>query len=436
MRVLLAAHPTVGHTNALRTIGRSLAKRGHHVAFATTVIRPPPRWLPAPEVVRTAARIPAALERDGFELVRLRSSLASLGHAVMTPLSRGYAEMRHALRMFCHDAVPHARAIAAAIDRTGAEVVLADYLQFGAYLAAKLRGRPFAAFYHSALPFPGPERPPFGSGLPFDAPRSTWVESERALRAIGEDAVRRIHRACREAGIPPPRRHVLSEPYSDDGNLLATVPELEPGLPALGGPVHFVGPCLEGRDEPTDHPALEAIADARLRVYVSMGTVFDGKPSVFGAVLRGLDRPGVRVVVSAGASLEALRRRPPTTNARFFARVPQLAVLRAVDVVVGHGGNNSTLETIAAGKPLVVVPFGADQLENARRVEALGCGVAVMPDALSAAAVSRALDLALARRERARSLARVLDGVDGTARSVALVEALGRDRGGGRAGAS
>lgn len=425
MRVLLAAHPTVGHTNALRTIGRALAKRGHRVAFATTVIRPPPRWLPAPEVVRTGARIPAALEADGFELVPLRSSLAALGHAVMTPLSRGYTEMGHALRMFGHDALPHARAIAAAIDRAGADVVLADYLQFGAYLGARLRRRPFAAFYHSALPFPGPDRPPFGSGLPFDAPRSAWAASDRALRAIGEDAVRMIHRACREAGVAPPRRHVLSEPYSDDCNLLATVPELEPGLPRFDGPVHFVGPCLEGRVEASDHPAIEAVAAGSVRVYVSMGTVFNGKPEVFASVLRGLDRPGVEVVVSAGASLEALQRRPPSSNARFFARVPQLAVLRAVDVVVGHGGNNSTLETIAAGKPLVVVPFGGDQLENARRVEALGCGVAVMPDALSAAAVARAFELALARRERARGLAGVLDGVDGTARSVAHVEALG-----------
>jgi MGT family glycosyltransferase len=424
MRVLLAAHPTVGHTNALRTIGRALARRGHRVAFATTVIRPPPRWLPAPEVVRTAAEIPAAIERDGFELVPLRSSLAALGHAVMTPLTRGYAEMRHALRMFGHDARPHAIALADAVDRTGADVVVADYLQFGAYIAARLRRRPFAAFYHSALPFPGPDRPPFGSGLPFDAPRSTWAESERAFRAIGEDAIRFVHRACRDVGLSPPRRHLLSEPYSDDCNLLATVAELEPGLPSLGGPTHFVGPCLEGREEPREHPALDALAKGEVRVYVSMGTVFDGQPAVFEAVLRGLERPGVQAVVSAGASAEALRRRRPTGNAEIFARVPQLAVLRAVDVVVGHGGNNSTLETIAAGKPLVVVPFGGDQLENARRVEALGSGVAVMPDALTAVAMSRAFDLALERRERARSLARVLDGVDGTARSVALVEAL------------
>lgn len=428
MRVLMAAHPTVGHTNGLRTIGRQLLRRGHRVAFATTAVKVPPAWIPTPEVLRTGAEIPRGLAADGFDVVLLASSLRALGHAVMTPLSRGYAEMRHALGMFGHDALPHARALAAAIDRTGADVVVADYLQFGAYLAARLRNKPFVAFYHSALPFPGPERPPFGSGLPFDAPKGTWVDSARTFEAIGADALRMIEQGCRALGLAPPRRHVLREPYSDDCNLLATVRGLEPRLPEFAGPVHFVGPCLEGRREETDHPVFDWLsrtsAGGGLRVYVSMGTVFNGNPSVFVSVLRGLQRPDVQVVVSAGASFEALERSRPTTNATYFPRVPQLAVLGAVDVVVGHGGNNSTLETIGAGKPLIVVPFGGDQLENARRVEALGNGVAVLPDQLSSGAIARALDVAVGRRDRARELSSLLEGLDGTGESVRHIEAL------------
>jgi len=126
MRVLFAAHPSVGHTNALRAVGRRLRERGHAVAFATTIVKAPPRWLPLPEVMRTASEIPAALERDGFELVPLTTSARSLGHAVMVPLSRGYAEMRHALGMFGADMVRQARDVALAIDRFGADVVVGD----------------------------------------------------------------------------------------------------------------------------------------------------------------------------------------------------------------------------------------------------------------------------------------------------------------------
>jgi UDP:flavonoid glycosyltransferase YjiC (YdhE family) len=133
----------------------------------------------------------------------------------------------------------------------------------------------------------------------------------------------------------------------------------------------------------------------------------------------------LRVVVSAGNAFDALRRRPPSSNAALFPRVPQLGVLRAVDVVVSHGGNNTTLEALAAGKPLVVVPFGGDQVQNARRVETLGVGVALSPDRLDERSVAAALDRALSCRERAAVIGRSLAGVDGTAASVALLEALG-----------
>lgn len=399
--------------------------RGHHVAFATSVAPAAPPWLPLPEVVRTGGAIPAALARDGFEVVPLGLSLRSLRHAIMVPMSRGYTEMRHALSMFGADAVAQARTLAAAIDRHRADVVVGDYLMASAYLAARLKKRPFVAFYHSALPFPGPDRPPFGSGLPHHAPRdAAWAAAQREVDSIGALADRMFDRACNELGVPRPARRLLSEPYSESCNLLATTPELEPGLPAQRGPVHFVGPCLEGREEDEAHPALDALRTEETRVYVSMGTVFNTNRRVFESILHGLDRPGVRVVVSAGASHAALEKRPPTRNARFFARVPQLAVLRAADVVIGHGGNNSTLETLAAGKPLIVVPFGGDQLENARRVEALGSGVAVLPGELHATGVRAAYEQALGKRARAEEIAASLRGVDGTARSVAIIEEL------------
>ncbi len=39
-----------------------------------------------------------------------------------------------------------------------------------------------------------------------------------------------------------------------------------------------------------------------------------------------------------------------------------------------HGGMNSIAEALVHGVPMVVIPFMADQLTNARRIEELGLG--------------------------------------------------------------
>ena len=65
-------------------------------------------------------------------------------------------------------------------------------------------------------------------------------------------------------------------------------------------------------------------------------------------------------------------------------RLPQVAALRACDVVVCHGGNNTVMEALAAGLPVVALPFSTDQFAVAADVEAAGVGVALDPNRATA----------------------------------------------------
>ncbi|WP_426746482.1 glycosyltransferase [Myxococcus faecalis] len=427
-KILMAAHPTAGHTNALRAMGVRLRELGHDVAMALAA-PPLPFSNLWPEPLRVATTLPQAIQRDGLRLIRLQPAPAMLWYGARIPHARGVDELALALRLFTAGMKSQARHLAREIEASGIDVVLGDYLMPAALLAARLTRRPYAAFYHSALPFPVEGASPFGSGLPDDAPRDeTWARAEQATQALGAWFDARVARDARALGVRLRPGGLLSAPISDDLNLLATLPELEPGLKPLTGPVEMTGPCLpRARDADQDDPALRSLQPGRRHVYVSLGTVFNGQPRVFDAILDGLARHEVHTVVSAGASFGRLERRAgPRTLV--FRQVPQVPLLRRVDLVVTHGGNNTVQESLAAGRPMVVIPFGGDQLANARRVERLGVGSVVLPSALEASSVASALSRLLesAVTTRARALASSLEGVDGTERAVQAVLRLSK----------
>jgi sterol 3beta-glucosyltransferase len=103
-----------------------------------------------------------------------------------------------------------------------------------------------------------------------------------------------------------------------------------------------------------------------------------------------------------------------------------------VDVTVHHGGAGTTGAALTAGRPTVVVPFGADQPFWGQRAHALGVAPAPIPRRhLTAVALERALSSALGdgdMRERARALGVRLSAEQGTQRAIDELEGILRSR--------
>jgi UDP:flavonoid glycosyltransferase YjiC (YdhE family) len=131
-------------------------------------------------------------------------------------------------------------------------------------------------------------------------------------------------------------------------------------------------------------------------VYVSFGTAVPETDDFLG-LCRGVidavaDLP-IRALLTVGndhdpADLGAL---PASVHVERW--VPQGDVMPHAAAMVGHGGSGSTLMAMAAGVPLAVVPFFADQPRNAERIAELGAGIALprgaaaipqLPDAIGA----------------------------------------------------
>jgi UDP:flavonoid glycosyltransferase YjiC (YdhE family) len=162
-------------------------------------------------------------------------------------------------------------------------------------------------------------------------------------------------------------------------------------------------------------------------IYLTLGTAF-GTPELLTTILEGLAMLRVPVVVATGrVRPEELGEGPENVLPR--AWVSQAELLPHADLVVHHGGSGTTLGTLAAGVPQLVLPQGADQFANADALVAAGAALRLLPDEVSTAAV--ATSAATLRRESgfrdaARSLAAEIARMPSPAEVVGRLTALAR----------
>ena len=108
--------------------------------------------------------------------------------------------------------------------------------------------------------------------------------------------------------------------------------------------------------------------------------------------------------------------------------VPQTSVIPLCDLMITHGGNNTTTECLHFGKPMIVLPLFWDQYDNAQRVDELGLGLRLDTYRFSDAEMHAALDRLLgdtALRARLTGAASVIQRRDGAA-VAGLIEAAAR----------
>ena len=102
----------------------------------------------------------------------------------------------------------------------------------------------------------------------------------------------------------------------------------------------------------------------------------------------------MRGVVTTGPAIPVDAFDAPA-NVTVVDRAPHSEVLRHASAVVTHAGHGTVIKTLAAGVPVVAMPLGRDQLDNAARVVHHGAGLRVKPKASAEAianAVRRVLD--------------------------------------------
>jgi len=98
---------------------------------------------------------------------------------------------------------------------------------------------------------------------------------------------------------------------------------------------------------------------------------------------------------------------PIPRNAIVERFIPQDTVLPHVQATVSHGGSGSMLAALAHGLPMLMLPQGADQFENAEACRSIGAALVLMPDRITAETIRAAMTTLLDDRTYAENAQRV-----------------------------
>ncbi|CUR55374.1 putative Glycosyltransferase, MGT family [metagenome] len=179
--------------------------------------------------------------------------------------------------------------------------------------------------------------------------------------------------------------------------------------------------------EPAGGPDVMLTPDDRPLVYVTLGTVF-AQAEVLAEAVRGVAALPVRVLVTVGpqGQPEALGDQPD--NVSVVTWVQQSEVLRHSSVVVSHAGSGTFLGALGLGIPQLCLPQAADQFRNAEAALSTGTGLVLTPDAMSAAAITAAVQRLLddaTLRAKARAMAEVIAQMPSAAEVAAALDRAG-----------
>ncbi len=270
--------------------------------------------------------------------------------------------------------------------------------------------------------------PPVFSGYPMDD-RSQWADFLEEFDRVHAETWAAWDAWCQEQGAPPlPARDFMHA--SPDCNIYVYPRELDyTDARPLDDTWHRIDSSVRETDEDyTVPPELADRPEGSGLVYLSLGSLGGADVGLMQRLIDVLGTSRHRVIVSMGPRAEEFRLADNMTGA---ATVPQTKVIPQVDLVITHGGNNTTTEALHFGKPMVVLPLFWDQYDNAQRVHELGYGVRLATYAFTDGELLDAVDRLLADtdlRGRMDAMGADIRARDGLRRGAEIIERVGLDR--------
>ncbi|MGN9782218.1 glycosyltransferase [Nonomuraea sp. ZG12] len=419
LTILFMPESAYGPTNNSIGIGDILRNRGHRVVFAAEA-----SWKGKLEALGFEEDLvdlapPAEEEQDAGQFWKdfIRETAPEYRKSTLEQLETVTKPIWDSLIDGAKYCEPQLKEI---IERVRPDVIVEDnVITFPALLTA---GKKFVRIVScNPLEVRGEGVAPVFSGLPADD-RSEWD----AFRAEYDRTHREIWSAfnvwCVEQGTEP-----LPElDFIHEGDLnLYVFPEIldYAGARPLGENWHRLDSSVRETDEDFELPFERNEGSL---IYFSLGSLGSSDVELMQRVIDVLGTTPHQIIVSKGPLHEEIKLADNMWGAEFL---PQTKIIPLCDLVITHGGNNTTTEALHFGKPMILLPLFWDQYDNAQRVDELGYGVRLSTYAFTDEELKGALDRLLGDGELRARLAAAgeeIRGRDGLRKAADLIERLGQ----------
>jgi MGT family glycosyltransferase len=358
LRFLLTSWGNPGNLNPLLTAARRLRQKGHHI-----------RILGEPSHQEETAKA-------GFEALSWRSPPPPLlpDSSAQDP---AWAEVCVLVRQIMFgSALEYAADTMDALRSEPTDAILSNDFLVGPVIAAEAMGLPCALLAPHVCIRPLDGVPTGTSGLiPSNTPEYETADQAVRNRFIGlmSSQLPVLNRARATFGLTP-----LSDIFDHydrvDRMLIGMSVAFDFPASRLPANLRYVGPLLDPPAWARPWTAPWSGTPARPRILVSLSTSFQDQLALLRRIVAALGTMDLDAVVTTGPAMAEEMIDAPA-NVSILHSAPHDAVMKEVSVVVTHGGHGTVTRSLLNGVPLLVIPMGRDQGDNAARVVARGAGL-------------------------------------------------------------
>jgi UDP:flavonoid glycosyltransferase YjiC (YdhE family) len=415
-KIVLSTLGSHGDIHPFIALGKALKSRGYAPVLATT------------DLYREVA------EREGLAFCAVRPSqhevLQSLGLTIEELARKTLADDTYLIRLIQTSlAASYADLLPIVED---ADLVLTHRIAYAAKCAAEKCSVPHVDIALSPMLFFSADDPPFGGPAPFARNLSrvgrAWNRSlYRLIKTLARPYCREALRFRAEIGLPANG----DVPFLQDSVACAGFglfsPLLAPAQPDFPGAAAIIGSTFHdgGETAPLDIELEDFLSAGEPPLVMTLGSfaALEGAKILRGGVeaARRLHR---RVLVIAGRedAKNFAHQAGPDVLVRGYA--PHSTVFSRAAVVMHHGGVGTAAQALRSGRPQLIIPFFADQPDNAGRIARLGCARVLPRRNFTARRAAAHLQALLERSDYAENAQRVAGRVameDGAAEVARLV---------------